>query len=304
MKRLTLQEMKSTARHTLLSLLPALSGFACSDDKATAVPPATTPAAAIRIADYDGGGQHLEGEQVINDLRICHFENGLLTAIHEHDIASDDGSYAIPLKHQGGTLYVVANTDGIIDWEALRGQSLTEAEWLKKTVPMNGAQATPHFFSGSAALGTQTDGHPTVPVTLKRGLARFDLRIRTVGTTSVERFTLHNAAQSAYLFAGPDILSPADTERKDVTLDFDTPLQSDKAGILYLGEQQNVDLAVRIEAVIDGRRKVLTQPFEGDIKRNTIYTVTIRKDVIDIRLDVAFDEWEQGGDTELSPQAA
>ena len=287
-----------------LNDLPALSGFACSDDKATAVPPATTPAAAIRIADYDGGGQHLEGEQAINDLRICHFENGLLTAIHEHDIASDDGSYAIPLEQQGGTLYVVANTDGIIDWEALRGQSLTEAEWLKKTVPMNGAQATPHFFSGSAALGTQTDGHPTVPVTLKRGLARFDLRIRTVGTTSVERFTLHNAAQSAYLFAGPDILSPADTERKDVTLDFDTPLQSDKAGILYLGEQQNVDLAVRIEAVIDGRRKVLTQPFEGDIKRNTIYTVTIRKDVIEIRLDVAFDEWEQGGDTELSPQAA
>ena len=111
MKRLTLQEMKSTARHTLLSLLPALSGFACSDDKATAVPPATTPAAAIRIADYDGGGQHLEGEQAINDLRICHFENGLLTAIHEHDIASDDGSYAIPLEQQGGTLYVVANTD-------------------------------------------------------------------------------------------------------------------------------------------------------------------------------------------------
>lgn len=296
------QHMKNTAQHTLLFLLPALFGFACSDDKATSVPPATTPVAAIRIANYDGGEQHLDGEQAINDLRICHFENGLLTAIHEHDIASDDGSYVIPLEQQGGTLYVVANTDGIIDWEALRGESLTEAEWLKKTVSMNNAQTTPHFFSGSAILDTQTNSLPTVPITLKRGLARFDLKIRTVGTTSVKSFTLHNAAQSSYLFAGSDILSPADTERKDVTLDFDTPLQSDKAGILYFGEQQNVDLVVRIEAVIDGQLKVLTQPFEGDIKRNTIYTVTIRKDVIDIRLDVAFDDWEQGGDTELSPQ--
>lgn len=298
MKRHTL----NTTRLTPLFLLPALLGVACSDDKDTATPPVTTPMATIRIANYEGNEQHLEGEQTIHDLRVCHFDNGLLTAVHKHDVASGDGSYVIPLEQHGGKLYVVANTDGIIDWETLQSQSLTEAEWLKKTVSMSDSPT--HFFSGSAVLGTQADSHPTVPITLKRGLARFDLKIRTVGPTSVRSFTLHNAAQSTYLFADSGALSPADVERKDVTLDFDTPLQNDKAGLLYLGEQQNVDLVIRIEAVIDGQLKVLTQPFEGDIKRNTIYTVTIRKDVIDIRLEVALDEWEQGGDTELTPQAA
>ena len=37
------------------------------------------------------------------------------------------------------------------------------------------------------------------------------------------------------------------------------------------------------------------------LRRNTIYTLTVRKDVIDVTLDVTFEDWEQGPDTELVP---
>lgn len=35
--------------------------------------------------------------------------------------------------------------------------------------------------------------------------------------------------------------------------------------------------------------------------RNTIYTITVRQDVIDVTVEVSFDEWEEGPDTELVP---
>ena len=132
------------ATFRLLLLLPTLIGAACSDDKPTAAPSVVTPVASIRLARYEGSGQHLDGEQTINDLHVCHFESGRLTAVHEHAVTSEDGSYNLPLEQHAGTLYVVANTKGLIDWDALQRESLTEAEWLKRTVA-TGSMTPPQF---------------------------------------------------------------------------------------------------------------------------------------------------------------
>ena len=40
-----------------------------------------------------------------------------------------------------------------------------------------------------------------------------------------------------------------------------------------------------------------------DEKWNKIYTVTVRKDKIDVSLEVSFEDWEEGSDTELVPQS-
>ena len=54
-------------------------------------------------------------------------------------------------------------------------------------------------------------------------------------------------------------------------------------------------------AEIDGQVKTLTKQLGMALERNKIYTLTVRKDVIDVSLDLSFDEWEPGGDTELTP---
>ena len=88
-----------------------------------------------------------------------------------------------------------------------------------------------------------------------------------------------------------------------MTVSFDSPLTTDTSAVLYAYEQAKGNLEISVEAVIDGKPLTLTKALDGDIKRNTIYTVTIRKDVIDVTIEVSFDEWEEGGDTELVPQA-
>ena len=90
--------------------------------------------------------------------------------------------------------------------------------------------------------------------------------------------------------------------RADTTLVFDEPLSQDASGVLYLGEQENQGIQVEVVVSFDGESpRRLRKLIEGDLKRNTIYTVTIRKDDIDIVIRPVLDEWEQGSDTELVP---
>lgn len=163
------------------------------------------------------------------------------------------------------------------------------------------ASAPARFFSGSVRLDGMENTQTELPVTLRRGVARFDLQIRTAGVTKVRSIKLKNVAQSAYLFPVEGELSPADVERSEVSAVITDPLTQDTPAVLYLYEQQNDGLTVEVEAEIDGQVKTLTKSLSTDIERNKIYTLTVRKDVIDVRLDVSFDEWEEGGDTELTP---
>lgn len=87
-----------------------------------------------------------------------------------------------------------------------------------------------------------------------------------------------------------------------MTVAFDTPLTASTPAVLYVYEQENKGLEVSINAVIDGQPKVLTKALEGNLKRNAIYTITVRKNDIDIVVKVGIEDWEPGDDTEIIPQ--
>ena len=133
-------------------------------------------------------------------------------------------------------------------------------------------------------------------------MARFDLQLRTAGDASVSSLTLANSAQSAYLFPVSGELSPAGVSRKDVSVSFSQPLTVDTPGVLYVYEQESDGLEITVDAVVDGRHMTLTKKLENSLERNTIYTVTLRKDAIDVTLEVSFEDWIPGSDTELVPQ--
>lgn len=276
----------------------------CSnDDAATPSVPDGEKTRTVKtsITRYEGFGQNLENEINITDIQACIFEGGKMTQIYT-DLIPSKSSFDIRIDKHAGTLYVLANTQEQINLEELKGQNITEEEWLKKCMTMKD-DAPVHFYSGSLSLDGMGNSQTVLPVSLKRGFARFDLNLRTAGVASVNSITLKNAAQSGTLFPTATQIATKEVLVKDMTVSFDSPLTTDTSAVLYAYEQPQGNLEISVDVTIDGKPYTLTKAISGDIKRNTIYTITVRKDVIDVTVEVSFDEWEEGGDTELVPQA-
>lgn len=155
------------------------------------------------------------------------------------------------------------------------------------------------FLTGKMDLDAQTQSGQTL--VLKRGVARFDLNLS--GKIAVNSLTLKNAAQSVYLFPQTEgVKSPAGVVRKDVTVHFDEVLTTSTSGVLYVYEQENEGLEVSVEAMVDGQSKVLTKTLEEKVlKRNSIYTLTLRKDTLSSEVSLDVLAWEDGGNTQLQP---
>lgn len=300
----TMKTNKMTTVKTIaFAAAMALGLSSCSErmeTPATPGAPALLPVVRAQLAAFEGGGQALEGENTLTDLRACLFVDGTLAKVYTLPVTPDAGR-GVQLERHAGTLYVVANTEGLLDLDALQQQgSLSESDWKKMAVTTAG-KAPANFFSGSISLDGLENTQTELPVTLRRGVARFDLQIRTAGRASVSSITLKNAAQSAYLFPVEGDLSPEAVSRQDVAATISEPLTQDTPAVLYAYEQENDNLTVEIVAEIDGQVKTLTKQLGTALERNKIYTLTVRKDVIDVSLDLSFDEWEPGGDTELTP---
>ena len=300
----TMKTNKMTTVKTIaFAAAMALGLSSCSErmeTPATPGAPALLPVVRAQLAAFEGGGQALEGENTLTDLRACLFVDGTLAKVYTLPVTPDAGR-GVQLERHAGTLYVVANTEGLLDLDALQQQgSLSESDGTKMAVTTAG-KAPANFFSGSISLDGLENTQTELPVTLRRGVARFDLQIRTAGRASVSSITLKNAAQSAYLFPVEGDLSPEAVSRQDVAATISEPLTQDTPAVLYAYEQENDNLTVEIVAEIDGQVKTLTKQLGTALERNKIYTLTVRKDVIDVSLDLSFDEWEPGGDTELTP---
>lgn len=292
----------TTVKTIAFAAAMALGLSSCSErmeTPATPGAPALLPVVRVQLAAFEGGGQALEGENTLTDLRACLFVDGTLAKVYTLPVTPDAGR-GVQLERHAGTLYVVANTEGLLDLDALQQGSLSESDWKKMAVTTAG-KAPANFFSGSISLDGLENTQTELPVTLRRGVARFDLQIRTAGKASVSSITLKNAAQSAYLFPVEGDLSPEAVSRQDVAATISEPLTQDTPAVLYAYEQENDNLTVEIVAEIDGQVKTLTKQLGMALERNKIYTLTVRKDVIDVSLDLSFDEWEPGGDTELMP---
>lgn len=278
--------------------------MACSNDSNDSRLPGeetTSRVVTARWAAFDGGGEAVESDSEISDMQACLFEDGVLTKVYR-SLSVSGGECTLQVDRAGGNLYMLANTSALIDWDHLQDSGMTEEEWLKTVVVLPGSKSA-GYAVGSVALETYTDNGGVLPLNLKRGMARLDLKFNVAGTVSLSSFTLSGMARSAYLFPQSEgIKTPQDALRADTTLVFGEPLTQDTAGILYWGEQENQGIQVEAVVSFDGDSpRRLRKSIEGDLKRNTIYTITIRKDDIDIVTRPVLDEWEQGYDTELVP---
>ena len=238
------------------------------------------------------------GEERIEQMHAYLFEEGLLTRIDENLPLSGNGC-DLRLDRLSGTLYVVANAHP----ELISGplsEGLSEREWLAATIGKADA-ATADFSTGRLDLGAVPAGSAVVPLTLTRGTARFDLRLRVAGSVSVEAFTLLGAARTGYLLPQERIATPPSAVRTEVAAAVALPLTEDTPGVAYLYEQENADLRVRVEAEIDGKPCTLEGALPRTVGRNRIYTVTLRKDLFDTDVQLSVEAWGDGGSTDLDP---
>lgn len=289
--------MKKTL--TTVFVMSLVLASACNVEERPSPVPGGERIVRAAVSGYEGSGLLLDGENTVDDLQACIFDKGRMTAVFEN-IPVSGNAYEIKVTGYSGNMYVLANTAGLVDLTALQSGNITEEEWLRLGLATN-RDGPAHFFSGSVSLDGVSPSQTELPVTLRRGVARFDLQLRTAGDASVTSVTFRNVAQSAYIFPVEGEYSPADVTRDVAQVTFDEPLTSDTPAVMYLYEQDNDGIEVEVEAMLDGRPYTLTKTLSGDVLRNTVYTLTVRKDNIDVTLDITFEDWNSGGDTELTP---
>lgn len=244
------------------------------------------------------GAEAVAGEDAIRELNAYLFEEGVLTRVYE-SLPVSGNSCDLRLERLSGQLYAVANV--IPELTAALAPGLTEAEWLEATVGEADAPAV-GFATGRLDLGSLPAGSASpVALTLTRGVARFDLRLRVAGEASVESFTLLDAACTGYLLPRDPVATPDGVVHGDLESPLPMPLTGDTPGVAYLYEQANAGLRVRIEAVVDGKSCTLEGALPPTLVRNRIYTVTLRKDVTDTEARLEVEAWNDGGSTDLGP---
>ncbi len=250
---------------------PEVSGP--GDGKTVKVRLASFPAEGAFAPDHDGN---------LTKTGAYLFENGVLEKVWENLSPAEEG-YELQIGRFSGHLYVVAGEEGLVLDKNPEAGSLTEEEWLETTVGARDGLAV-HYASGCLDL-SGLDGKPQpVTMTLKRGVARFDLR--TDSSVAVSGFVLKNVAFRGYCFPRTSAGVPDTVERGDVPVRFDTAWSGEKAGVAYVYEQQSPELAVSLDITVDGEPRHLESRLPEIIRRNTVYTVSVHRDGASVRLDV------------------
>ncbi len=194
--------------------------------------------------------------------------------------------YEFRLDAMKGNLYVVANASLLPDF-ASPAPGLSEEEWRKTIIHSTDGKAE-RVYTGVVSLSNPSDY--VIPVSLKRAAARFDLRIAVAGTVEVKEITFKNVAKNAYLFPQSEVVSPEVRDTTDISLVPEQPYHDTEPGILYVYEQHNRDLKVVLNATIEGKEYSLESDLPETISRNTVYSITLRKDVVDKEVQLTVEE--------------
>lgn len=218
----------------------------------------------------------------VSGMAGCHFRNGVLVHVYDVFHEEEDG-YGLKVAGLYGTLYLVAWSGEGRPYEDLP-QGFPETEWLHTVV-----SGQDMFMTGSADLSAAATGR--LPVVMRRGMARFDLVLDVEGEVTVRKAIIHSVMKQGWLFPQEELSPVPGAAVGDVDL----------APFAYLHEQSNPDLRVEVAAVVDGREYILEAALPREVRRNTRYSVTLRRDSQNQELCLEVVPWEDGGTSDAFP---
>lgn len=239
----------------------------------------------VQAADYDNGKALSYENNKLSNLQGCLFVDGKLAAVYDAKESANEGEYMFTLDKKEGTFYVLANSEQT-EWQKSLTTNTTESEFLSLTQNLNDEKPIA-FFSGS----TELTNRDLINLQLKRGVARLDLRIRSVVDAAVEKLTIEGASLSTKPY--PDSTSSLQTGTGTLTFTPTSPYISDTSGVAYLYEQSTVGMTLRADVVAAGKRYDIQAALPDSIQRNNIYVVTILQGEVEEDLQLTVEEWNQ-----------
>lgn len=271
--------------------------FSCSDkwDGGTNKP--LVPGQYAVVAKTSGFGQETSATDSIENIHICIFRDGVLSEIQTH-LSERDGSFPLTVGNMSGNMYVLVNTDNLVDWEALKSTGLSEMEWLNTVV----AGTEPiHYFTGYLNLDDVAEGNYMLPVQMHRGVARFDLEIFSAEKLTVDKVVFSGLMSEAYLLPQATVTSPEQSILWNDTVNFVVPIEHNKDGIAYFYEQANSALTVAVSLTVAGKSIVKEARLPEQIRRNTAYSIVLKKDTYTSEITMEVIEWAREDDTMATP---
>lgn len=263
--------------------------------------PVRTVNASIKAFQMEGETSSLPGEDSISDMQACLFEEGVLTTVYT-EFSKKESQYVLQTDKSSGHLYLVGNTDGQLDLQAMKEQKITEEDWLKTTLNYtHGNVHAPEFFSGMLDLGKSSES--TLHMDLERGSARFDLSLPANSSLQVKEIVFTHIAQQAFLFPQNPVSSPENTTWEDESIEFPETLKTSTQGVAYLYEQNGTDVKAQVSIVKNGKETTVESSLPSTLKRNTVYTLSLSEDPVSGSVKLQVIEWENGGEHNLSSEA-
>lgn len=250
--------------------------------------------------DYADGNSPLQSDEALEELTAFHFIDGSLSGVYSllQGVAVRGQSFELPLEKFSGTIYMVART-GTAPGYQMPEEGCSESDWLG-TVLTSDDGSSGVFFTGKADVNG-TLPHAAVPLSLERGVARFDLRIDVAGSAQVKSIVFTDVMTVTPLFSQAE--AGTGQEGKDLHVDFPQPLSASKEGVAYVFGQTNPDLKVSVCAEVNGKEYMMESPLPTEIRRNTVYAVVLRADSISGDLGIDIVEWGQGGVSDAFPDS-
>lgn len=297
-------KMRHTIRLTAALLLPLAASTGCLRDEAlpTPAPAASTLTLRLAAANPDGGlATIVDSESAIHTVTAFRFEDGVLQEVIPGIAAGGEGLYAFSTAAPHGELRLVANGDGVEALAGLEPGAVSTADFERLEAAAAEMTLRGVTMTGRLTLDAASAAAGARAVTLRRSVARIDLRSREAGV-EVHSVVIRRVADRGYLWEPSTPATPATAARGEFRRDYgDAPLAGGAETLLYLCEQQGEGLDVEVTARFGGGWHRLRSSLPATILRNTVYTIEVRGHGSTAAIEVSSGSWETGPGVESAP---
>lgn len=292
-------------RHTicLAAVLPLFALVACSRGEGLPTPGFST--VALRLTAERPEGPLSDGdsdpESMIHTVAAYRFEGGVLQEVIPGVAAGSEGLYTFSSAAPRGELRLVANADAVEALATLVPGAATAADFDRMEASLEEMTGKGLTMNGTLQLDETPVSAGARAVTLRRSVARIDLRSRDAGV-EVHAVEIRRIAGRGYVWEPSTPATPASASRADFRRNYgDSPLITGREVLLYLCEQTGDALEVEVTARFDGGWHRLRSTLPATIRRNTVYTLEVYGHGADAGVEVSSGSWETGSGAASTP---